>query len=124
MIEGEEYPGESTSRNPLFLIEVQESKETREYVFNINLDEFTESVGLVLSDGVKALAEVNLIERKLLSVFFNSELSIFIKSPVLLTKVPYIPTYEERRKGAIPDENIWVWEYYTKFKSIISESIV
>lgn len=66
---------------------------------------------------------IDLIERRLLEDFYKSEPVLKLKNPVLSEDEPKIPTDEERRKGAIPDENLWVWNGFAEMRDMIFKSI-
>jgi len=34
-----------------------------------------------------------------------------------------MPTEEERKKGKIPDENLWLWKEYNQVKELVNEMI-
>jgi len=43
--------------------------------------------------------------------------------PILPVERPIPPTPEEKRKGKLPDENMWVWELRDKLTELMDRAI-
>jgi len=68
------------------------------------------SVLAVFEEGLKSLNGISQVERSLVKEdFFKSEPPQIVKCPTKSADCPTMPTEEERKKGALPDENMWLW---------------
>lgn len=104
---------------PILTIELQSNETSHKYVYNTNLHDFAQSVCETFREGIKSMNSIDIIERKLLEDFYKSEPVVKLKSPILSEDEPKLPSEEERSKGAIPDENLWVWNGYKEMKDMI-----
>jgi len=114
---------EDENPKPILTIELQGHESSTRFVYNTNLEEFAHSVCDTFREGIKSMNSIDLIERRLLEDFYKSEPVLKLKNPVLSEDEPKIPTDEERRKGAIPDENMWVWNGFAEMRDMIFKSI-
>lgn len=48
---------------------------------------------------------------------------VYLKSPMLSSEEPKMPTDEERKKGKIPDENLWLWIEYKNIQTLVEDMI-
>lgn len=101
---------------PLISLELQGStelvgaEEKSKYFYNTDLDKFGETLIALYLEGIRSLSNINPIDRRLLEEFFKSDPVVFLKSPAIGSDEPQMPTDEERKKGKIPDENLWLWK--------------
>ena len=59
----------------------------------------------------------------MLEEFFKSDQIVYLKSHALGSDEPQMPTEEERKKGKIPDENLWLWKEYNLIKDLVTDLI-
>jgi len=69
------------------------------------------------------LSQIYPIDRKLLEEFFKSDPIVYLKSPVLGSDEPIMPSVEERKKGKIPDENLGLWKEFNMVKELVQDLI-
>ena len=107
---------------PLFALDILKGAD--KFVYSTDPTLFITRVVEVFQDGIKGVKDVGQLEEIIMPNLFKAQGGKTpLKAPVIPGEEPAEPTLEEKNKGMLPDENIWVWEIRERIRILFEAAI-